>query len=279
MFGSKVGIYGQSSGVLLLDLYPNLNGESWALHKINSVFTGDVITIKRDDGTSQSFSFSGSELPISSISSFVGAGDGKVTSWKGQANSQNVTQNVDANCPLLFESGVLVEENGEPALKFSGNQWLSNANILSADNREVVSACVVSTDNSTPTDNTVYFKGVLANFNNRYGMLQEYFFARKGVGQTSELTDAGLSFFNNSVIANQVINGIDHKGYIDNVLIESKPFANLVGSNSNVFQIGAAGGGFPLSGKIQEVNIWIDSTTDASLSGINNKINERYNIY
>ena len=48
------------------------------------------------------------------------AGDGHVTTWYDQAGSNSATQATAANQPKIVDAGVLVEENGRPAVDFDG---------------------------------------------------------------------------------------------------------------------------------------------------------------
>jgi hypothetical protein len=258
----------------LLDLYPNQFGESWALVQRNSEFTGNVITIRRSsDNATQSYGFVDGELPISTIASFVGAGDGLVTWWKGQANGLVVEQSNAANQPFLFKSGVLQTEAGLPTLKFEGNQWLNGGNILSVDERSFVSAVVAK---NTGTGQCIYAKGRALVAVDRYALQSQ--------NQLGGGNPIVYEWFNRLAIRNQVVNNGLHKAIDNNQLEVSQSRDNIV-SNTYSFLIGAfnnviglnAGFNF-LNGNISEVHIWLEDQ-ESNLSNINGILNADYGIY
>lgn len=263
-----------ASAQYLLDLYPNQFGESFALHRVRTGFTGDLIEIKRDDGAAQRFALDGAELPIAAISSFVGSGDGKLTWWKGQANGLEVAQTSDGACPLLFESGSLITENGQPALKFSGAQWLNGGDIMNANFRPLISAAVAR---NTGTGQTVYAKAIAAG-----GIVNRY--ALSSHNQIDSADNRSYLWYNRFAIRNQVVNNGVHKAIDNNQLQFSENVTNQLDSNYD-FLIGAfntssgVGAGFNFYiGNISEVHIWFEDV-ESQLSDINDFINQRYNIY
>ena len=68
---------------------------------------------------------------ISSFSAIDITADGYVTTWYDQSgNSNDATQGTAANQPKIVDAGVLVEENGRPAVDFDGvDDYIQNATI------------------------------------------------------------------------------------------------------------------------------------------------------
>jgi hypothetical protein len=105
---------------LLLDLYPA--AAAYSLRKLRTAYTGAAIRVRRSsDNTETDIGFVGNDLDTASLLSFVGAGNGFVTTWYDQQGSFNVTQSTLANQPQIVASGVTILRGGKPALKFDGS--------------------------------------------------------------------------------------------------------------------------------------------------------------
>lgn len=91
-----------------------------ALTKLNASYTGYAVKVRRSsDNTTQDIGFIGNNLDTVSLLSFVGAGDGYVDTWYDQGGMYNFNQAITANQPYIVMSGVLVEQNGSPAIYYS----------------------------------------------------------------------------------------------------------------------------------------------------------------
>lgn len=80
---------------------------AYSMRKLSSTYSGPVIRVRRSsDNTEQDISFSGNDLDGASLSAFIGAGNGFVTTWYDQSGSGfNFTQTVAANQPaIVFNS-------------------------------------------------------------------------------------------------------------------------------------------------------------------------------
>jgi len=82
---------------------------------------------------------------IESISVVQLTSDGYVTTWYDQAGSNDATQGTAANQPKIVDAGLLVEENGKPAVDFDGvNDYLLGSQ-LDFDNEFIVSTTKATT--------------------------------------------------------------------------------------------------------------------------------------
>jgi PKD repeat protein len=106
------------SGLLLND-YPNA-AAAYSLRKLRSAYTGDCIRVRRSsDNTEQNIGFVGDVLDTTALISFVGAGNGFVTTWYDQSGSgYNATQSTAANQPQIVASGALITDNGKPTIDY-----------------------------------------------------------------------------------------------------------------------------------------------------------------
>jgi hypothetical protein len=110
------------TGLLLLDSYPNA-AVAYSLRKLRKTYTGNAIRVRRSsDNTEQNIGFVGNDLDTASLLSFVGAGNGFVTTWYDQSgNAKNTTQSTAANQPRIVNAGVLDLVNGKAAVLADGS--------------------------------------------------------------------------------------------------------------------------------------------------------------
>jgi hypothetical protein len=103
----------------LLDTFPGAT-VAYSLRKLRSAYTGSAIRVRRSsDNAEQDIGFSGNDFDTAALTSFVGAGDGFVTTWYDQAGSNNATSTTTTQQPLIVSSGSLVvNEFGKPAINF-----------------------------------------------------------------------------------------------------------------------------------------------------------------
>jgi PKD repeat protein len=120
----------------LLDLYPNA-AAAYSLRLIRGTYTGSAIRVRRSsDNTEQDIGFVNGVLDTAALLAFVGANNGFVVTWYDQSgNGVNATQGTQANQPQIVSGGVLLTQNGEPAIVFDGvNDSLSLATGISTAN-------------------------------------------------------------------------------------------------------------------------------------------------
>jgi hypothetical protein len=109
------------SGLLLND-YPGAS-TAYSLRLLNGAYDGSVIKVRRSsDNTEQNIGFNNNNLDTGSLLSFVGAGDGFVTTWYDQSgNGRNAVQTTAANQPQIVNGGVVITQGTKPALQFDGS--------------------------------------------------------------------------------------------------------------------------------------------------------------
>ena len=103
----------------LLDLVPGA-AAAYSLRSLSSTYTDPVVTVRRSsDGTEDSFT--ASEVSDGTLAAFCGVGDGFVKQWWDQSgNARNAIQATATRQPKVVSSGVLVAEEGRPAIEFDG---------------------------------------------------------------------------------------------------------------------------------------------------------------
>ena len=130
--------YVATSPSYLLDTYTNA-AVGYSLRKLSSAYTGSAIRVRRSsDNTEQNIGFDASgNLDTTSLLSFVGAGDGYVTTWydqSGDISNNNPTwpgftnktmiQTTASRQPTIVSGGSLILRNGKPTVKYQPNSWL-----------------------------------------------------------------------------------------------------------------------------------------------------------
>jgi hypothetical protein len=118
---------------LLLDLYPGAV-MAWSLRKLRTAYSGYCIRVRRSsDNAEQDIGFVNNFLDTATLLSFVGAGDGLVTTWYGQdAVGINFTQATAGRQPRIVSSGVLVTDGGKAAVNFYVSNVIANSNLNTA---------------------------------------------------------------------------------------------------------------------------------------------------
>lgn len=96
---------------MLLDIYPNA-AAAYSLRKLRNSYTGSANRARRSNDNAEQNSFDSSTLL-----SFVGANNGFNTTWYDQANSNNATQTIASNQPILVSIGSLITSGGLQAVQ------------------------------------------------------------------------------------------------------------------------------------------------------------------
>ena len=120
---------------LLLDVYPGA-AAAYSLRKLRTAYTGSAIRVRRSsDNTETDIGFVSNQLDTAAITTFVGAGNGFVTTWYDQSgNVNNTIQTTSGNQPLIVLAGTLYTLNGKPSVYWDNvsSQYLITANFASA---------------------------------------------------------------------------------------------------------------------------------------------------
>jgi hypothetical protein len=294
MIGGKMVLVGRgkrgASFVGLLDLYPNA-AAAYSVRRLSGTYEGALIEVRRSsDNAVQNIGFdTNGDLNTSALLSFVGAGDGFVRTWYDQSgNSNDSTQTTSASQPKIVDDGVLVTENGKPALDFDGS------------NDHLVSTSAYPTQAYQSTFYVAFSNG----FNNRIldtrgvggvGTVQGWQHKYSASSPTSDIT-----IIDDGLVESIRIDGITRTGqnlvsifmyggggssideYTNGSLSKSGTNVNNIDFNSgNRLYIGANTNGANsqlFGGKIQDIILY-NTDESAKKVGIEQNINDFYNIY
>lgn len=105
----------------VLDAFPGAT-LAYSVRKLRSTYTGSCLKVRRSsDNDELDIGFVGQNLNTSALTTFVGAGDGFVTTWYDQSFSGvNPVQATTTKQPRVVVGGVVQTENGKPAILFDG---------------------------------------------------------------------------------------------------------------------------------------------------------------
>ncbi len=91
---------------------------AYSLRKLRTAFAGSPIRVRRSsDNTQVDIGFVGNDLDTATLLTFCGVGNGTITKWYDQSGTRDIT--ISLNNPTIVSSGVLVTENGKPALTWA----------------------------------------------------------------------------------------------------------------------------------------------------------------
>ncbi len=105
----------------LMDSYSGASA-AYSLRKVYSTYEGSAINVRRSsDNATQDIGFDGYILDEAALLSFVGAGNGFVTTWYDQSgNGVNLSQSTAAQQPQIVSSGIVLVSGSKPAIKWDG---------------------------------------------------------------------------------------------------------------------------------------------------------------
>lgn len=118
----------------ILDNYTGV-AVAFSLRKLSSTYTDSLIRVRRStDNTEQNIGFdAGGNLDTTSLLSFVGSGNGFVTTWYDQSGlGRNAQQTTAAAQPQIVSSGSVITKSGKPTLKFDGVNYYMSVSFNSA---------------------------------------------------------------------------------------------------------------------------------------------------
>jgi hypothetical protein len=288
-----------AAGNLLLDPYPGISF-AYSFRKLRTAYTGNCIRVRRsNDNAEQDIGFTTQgNLDTASLKTFVGANSGFVTTWYDQSDRptpRNATQTTAANQPRIVNAGVVDRESGDVALVFDGtNDFLNNNNsgYLVANTTLLT---VASRRNNANALRCIFSTGILTGGVSGFG----FFYIDNALGGQNNLymqsryasqTSRSVGNYTNTINQNHLIFGVTtttasnawYNGGNNTTLTYSAE--TNAGSTTNGI-IGARFSPALLTfdyyhnGTISEIVVWSSTNQTSNRTGIENNINDYYNIY
>lgn len=184
----------------LLDNYGGASG-AYSVRRLSSSYSGSAIQVRRQsDGALLDIGFVGEDLDTSTLISFIGGGTGRVSQWydqSGNGNHADGSWDYGRN-PLIIDNGVLLTQNGKPAIKFDGIGQMLATTGYTLGIQNIKSFYTITTPTSETTGNarTIFATG--------YGSDGSVYVGLKG-GQTQ--FQYWIEGFNNQTAANNITYG------------------------------------------------------------------------
>jgi hypothetical protein len=137
--------------VALLDTLTNAPSAAYSSRKLRSGYAGSAWRVRESDGnTEQNIGFSGDDLDVTSLLSFVGSNDGfLVTEFDQTTNGRDLTQATNSKQPKVVSAGSLITIGGRPGLQGvnvsgTGMQYLEGSAFITGS--DLYSAAIFKTD-------------------------------------------------------------------------------------------------------------------------------------
>jgi hypothetical protein len=139
----------------LLDIYSGA-AAAYSVRRVRSGYTGACLRVRRSsDSTEQDIGFSSGVLNTVELASFVGAGNGFVTTLYDQTgNGNHLVQATALAQPRVVISGSVVTKNGRPALDCTSSQWLGSTITGLSDATSLSNFAVISPAAAAVADGT-----------------------------------------------------------------------------------------------------------------------------
>lgn len=129
-----------------LDAYPGA-GAAYSVRKLSNSATSALRVRRSSDNTEQDIGFVGMDLDTTSLSTFVGAGNGFVTRWYDQTgNNRHMVQTTAGLQPTIISSGSLIIRNGNLSIYYNNTFNIYHTTSYSFSNGPISTIGVVNMD-------------------------------------------------------------------------------------------------------------------------------------
>ena len=282
--------YNQYSSVsTILDTY-SAAAAAYSLRKLKSSYTGSAIRVRRSsDNTEQNIGFdTNGGLDTSALLSFVGSGNGFVTTWYDQSgNGKNALQTTASNQPFIVAAGSIYTLNGKPIIRNPNINVVRCMNVpLSTLQSSPVSIIATGKIYQLPNNgfgNVTFYLGGDVNVGGgsryEFGAANKFFIQRRNISDTVSIEEAGLGtnpfiqqgHFGSTQLTAR-LNGIDISRSITDV--------NQFSVNTNFVILGASSVASDFMANIgmyEYIFYFTDKTSDRQ--AIESNINSYYSIF
>jgi hypothetical protein len=262
---------GGSTPSYLLDIYGGA-AAAYSLRKLSSTYSGNAIRVRRSsDNAETNIGFNGSgNLDEATLTAFVGAGNGFVTTWYDQSgNGNNATQSTAANQPQIVSSGAIVKTSGNITSMSCFNRNLSNTQANTATQATFVASECLSTGNDL-TFIVPFTTLQVGSFSNFFG----------AAVSNANVSSASSNFGTPSYFLNNLSIGTTRDNVYDAYAINNETIFSIIDGGNTVSNrfLQYANSGFSGNYKVFEVIIY-NTSQSSNRTGINTNINTFYSIY
>ena len=261
----------------LLDDFPGAQ-RAYSVRRLSSTYTGNALRVRRSsDNTEQDIGFIGEDLDTAALTSFVGAGNGFVTTLYDQSgNGANAAQST-ANAQIqIVSSGTIISPGGSGKASFQASEGRSNYPFTGFTTNQVTQLMVGKKALGTSSRLTAFSGSNPGNAStnlshwsdsNIYFQWEDYY--RQTSSAISNI-DYEVIFASTTSASTAVIwrNGSNLAGSVTSLPAINNDYSLIFEYPSNQFSIGL----------YQDLVIW-NSDQSANAAGIQANVNAYYSIY
>ncbi len=249
---NKVGLTGTSPSTA-----------AYALRQLSSNYNANTINVRRSsDFTTLDIGFtSNGDLDTATLKTFVGSGNGYITTWYDQSGyGNNAIQATQATQPQIMNSGYIYRINALPAVYFAGAQYLNSPTGFTANSDYTLAA--VANQTSTSTAGSIIGGTSGSGCGGHILWFQNTLIMKMNHGGTfsSGLT---VSLNQTAIHSAKFVNSTKLGSIYTNGTIGTPATGTCVSTDLTV-QIGASGNGNNLTGYISEVFVMPSALADTS---------------
>jgi len=175
----------------LLDLVPGA-AAAYSLRSLSRSYAGPVVTVRRSSDDAED-SFTAAEVSDGTLAAFCGAGDGFVKTWFDQSGSNDASQTTAGYQPKIVSSGVVILEEGKPAIQFDGTD-----NRMTASQSHSQPATFISVATLTGSGSHLLYDGTTSSARNTFdasGIAYAGLFGLDGTGFVSNKQALHVVFY------------------------------------------------------------------------------------
>ncbi len=259
----------------------------FSLRKLSSTSTYAIRVRRTSDNTEMNIGFDGSgNLDTTALTTFVGVGDGYITTWYDQSGlGRDAIQTIAGYQPQIVSGGIINTLNNKPAIKFgqgtSRYLYVNSTSVLNIQDC-ISTFSVANFVNSGGYYGHIMSKGYLSEGVYSFGQYDTTNYLQIWA-ETDRLTATLVTNKNQQYLFSNTnatgSNGI--KLYQNGTLQGQFTTTNdLTGTNNYQFNIGRNNreNSYYLDGNIQEI-VCYPTYQQSNLSNINGNINTYYSIY
>jgi len=250
----------------------------YELVKRFSAYSGACIRVRRStDNAEQDIYFVDDLLDTASLLSFVGAGNGFVTTFYTQVGSKNLTNSTATQQPQIVSSGALITRNGFVSIKYDGSNdnlfnWSSgfinttNVSFFSVAQRDIIGGGGTIHNQASSTNITI--RSFIDRGINNYS----FAYSSDILKNLPQKDDANLRLFSNYVTSSKFMSTFQNS-------IAGDTLTSLIGGLSNDgLQLGQQFGTGYLNGSINCFGAY-NTDNSANRVAIETILNNYYTIY
>jgi hypothetical protein len=229
------------------------------------------------DGASKTLNADGDVFYLKNIVVTQTTADGHVTTWYDQSgNGNNATQATAANQPKIVDAGVLVEENGKPAVSFDGvdDYFTDISGVMGGSVNGIMISVHKTNDGVTTFDSCQISEPspVLIPIVGNNVVSYAHLTSTRRIFATSD------NFYDRQLLVIRQNYNSNHALYINGSLIDSQTDSVSYTDTLKIGRVKSAASFAYYNNNLQEIIIY-NSDQSSNRTNIETNINDHYSIY